>query len=265
MLGPKEHILKYAASIWHLALPLITLALIWEALARSGWFPPLLLPHLSEIFQQGYHLIISGILLNHLLASLARLLSGFAIGALFGLALGVAMGLSAWAERFFSPLLNIFLPIPSVALVPLFVLWFGLGSLAVVLLTAFISGLQVTFNTWTGVKSADVKLLRVGQSMNATLSTRIWKIVLPSALPTILAGLRLALARGWIATVAGELVAGTEWGLGWMIYNALQYLKTPTMLVGLVTIGLVGLVIEKIIFEPIEACTVVRWGMVQER
>lgn len=101
--------------------------------------------------------------------------------------------------------------------------------------------------------------------MNATWLTRIWKIVLPSALPAILAGLRLAVARGWIATIAGELVAGTEWGLGWMIYNALQYLKTSSMLVGLVTIGLVGLAIEKFIFQPIEARTVVRWGMVQER
>src|ERR1700754_3468735 len=254
-----ERLVKNLLGIWHVALPLIVLALLWEMLARSGWFPRLLLPPLSAIADQAWSLIISGVLFKHLAASLARLLAGVFIGSIFGLALGVAMGLFGWVERFFSPLINMFLPIPSVALVPLSVLWFGLGSTAVVLLTAFVAGLQVAFNTWTGVKSADVKLLRVGQSMNASWSTRIWKIVLPSALPTILAGLRLAVARGWIATVAGELVAGTEWGLGWMIYNALQYLKTPTMLVGLVTIGLVGLIIEKVIFQPIESCTVVRW------
>jgi hypothetical protein len=89
--------------------------------------------------------------------------------------------------------------------------------------------------------------------------------VIPSALPTIISGFRLGFARGWIATVAGELVAGTEWGLGWMIYNSLQYLKTSSMLVGLITIGLVGIIIEKLIFQPIEYRTVIRWGMVQER
>lgn len=253
------------SSIAQLLLPLFVLALCWQLLALSGWFTPLLLPSLPTIGDQAWALISSGILLKHLLASLARLFAGFFIGAVIGLGLGVLMGLFRWVDRFFAPLLNIFLPIPSVALVPLAVLWFGLGSTAVVLLTAFVAGLQVTFNTWMGVKSADVKLLRVGESMNATWWTKVWKIVLPSALPTILAGLRLAIARGWIATVAGELVAGTEWGLGWMIYNALQYLKTSTMLVGLVTIGLVGLVIEKVIFQPIEAQTVVRWGMVQDR
>lgn len=257
--------MKYLFGTWSVVLPLLVMAALWQALALTGWFSPLLLPSIPDITHQAWSLIVSGILLKHLLASLSRLVAGFAIGAVIGLLLGIGMGLFGRVERFFSPLLNMFLPIPSIALVPLFLLWFGLGTEAVVYLTAFISGLQVTFSTWMGVKSADLKLLRVGESMNATWLTRIWKIVLPSALPAILAGLRLAVARGWIATIAGELVAGTEWGLGWMIYNALQYLKTSSMLVGLVTIGLVGLAIEKFIFQPIEARTVVRWGMVQER
>jgi len=255
----------FLKSSWDVAFPLLVLALGWQMLSMTGWFSPLLLPNIPSIFNQGVTLIESGVLFKHLFASLLRLFWGFCLGSIIGLAIGMAMGISGRLERFFSPLLNMFLPIPSVAMVPLFVLWFGLGGQSVVLLVAFVSCLQVTFNTWTGIKSADPKLLRVGESMNATWTTRIFKIVIPSALPTIISGFRLAFARGWIATVAGELVAGTEWGLGWMIYNSLQYLKTSSMLVGLITIGLVGIMIEKLIFQPIESRTVVRWGMVQER
>lgn len=256
--------MKRAVATLEMAVPLAALALVWQGLAQSGLFPPLLIPPIPDIGREAWRLIVSGILLHHLAASLFRVVVGVTIGSIVGVALGLAMGLSVRAERFFLPIVNMLLPIPSIALVPLFVLWFGLGSTAVILLVAFVASLQVIFNTWTGVKSADVKLLRVGQSMNAPRWMLIWRIIVPSALPLILTGLRLAFARGWIGTVAGELVAGTQWGLGWMIFSALQFLKTPSMLVGLVTIGLVGLAVEKLVFQPLEARTVVRWGMLQE-
>lgn len=246
-------------------LPFVVVAALWEALARSGLFTPLLLPPLLAIVTEFWSLAKSGVLLHHLAASAGRLVIGFAIGSVIGISVGIAMGLSVRVERFFLPILNICLPIPSIALVPLFALWFGLGNLAVVMLVIFVSSQQVIFNTWTGVKTADERLIRVGQSMAAPRSMTITQIVLPAALPMILTGARLALARGWIGTVAGELVAATDWGLGWMIFNALQFLKTATMLVGIVTIGLVGYLIERVVFQPLEKRTVVRWGMVQDR
>src|SRR5215468_7349506 len=151
-------------------LPFLVVAAIWEELARSGWFTPLLLPPLAAIAAEFWVLIKSGVLLHHLAASGARLMLGFAIGCGIGIGVGIAMGLSARIERFFLPILNICLPIPSIALVPLFALWFGLGNLAVVMLVIFVCSLQVIFNAWTGVKTADERLLRVGQSMAAPRS-----------------------------------------------------------------------------------------------
>src|SRR5262249_22574176 len=145
-------------------------------------------------------------LLHHLGASAARLAVGFVCGTAIGIGIGLSMGLSARVERFVLPILNVCLPIPSIALVPLFALWFGLSNLAVVMLVIFATSLQVIFNTWTGVRTADERLIRVGRSMNAPRAMVILQIVLPAALPMILTGARLGLARGWIATVAGELV-----------------------------------------------------------
>jgi NitT/TauT family transport system permease protein len=257
--------MRKLADVGEALLPFLAVAALWEGLARSGRFTPLLLPPLAAIAAEFWALVKSGVLLHHLAASAARLLVGFAVGTAIGLVVGVAMGLSGRVERFFLPILSLCLPIPSIALVPLFVLWFGLGNLAVIMLVTLVCSLQVVFNTWTGVKTADERLIRVGQSMAAPRAMTILQIVLPAALPMILTGARLALARGWIATVAGELVAATEWGLGWMIFSALQFLKTATMLVGLVTIGFVGYLIERVVFQPLEKRTVVRWGMVQDR
>jgi NitT/TauT family transport system permease protein len=246
-------------------LPFLVLAGLWEALARSGLFTPLLVPPLSAIAAEFFALVKSGVLFQHLAASAARLVVGFTVGLAVGTTIGVAMGLSRRVERFFLPIINFCLPIPSIALVPLFALWFGLGNLAAIMLVIFVSSLQVIFNTWTGVKTADERLVRVGQSMNAPRSMMIRQIIFPAALPMILTGARLGLARGWIGTIAGELVAGSDWGLGWMIFNALQFLRTEAMLVGLITIGLVGYLIERVLFQPFERRTVVRWGMVRER
>ncbi len=257
--------LRRLGGIAETLVPFLVLAGGWEILARSGRFTPLMVPPLASIGAEFWALLRSGVLLHHLGASAARLAAGFAAGTAIGLAVGLAMGLSGRIERFFLPILNVFLPIPSIALVPLFALWFGLSNLAVVMLVTFACSLQVIFNVWTGVRSADERLIRVGQSMNAPRAMMVLQIVLPSALPMILTGARLGLARGWIATIAGELVGGSDWGLGWMIFNSLQFLKTATMLVGLVAIGLVGYLIERAVFQPFERRTVVRWGMVQQR
>jgi NitT/TauT family transport system permease protein len=252
---------RQLAEILEFILPFAVVAGVWQLLASSGLFPPVLIPSVPRVIETGWNLVQSGVLFEHLFASTARLLIGFTIGCVLGIMLGLAMGLSTRIERFFLPLLNLTLPIPSIALLPLIILWFGLGNASVVILVAFVVSLQVTLNTWTGVKTTSGLLLRVGQSMGAPRTMVIARIVLPSALPFVLAGLRLGLARGWIGTVAGEMVSSSNWGLGWMIFNALQFLQTATMLVGLATIGLVGYAVEKLILQPIENRTVVRWGM----
>jgi len=175
-------------------LPFIVVTGIWQLLAASGLFPPVLIPSVPRIIQTGWNLILSGVLFEHLFASTARLLIGFLIACAVGVTLGLAMGLSTRAERFFLPLLNLALPIPSIALLPLTVLWFGLGNSSVVILVAFVASLQVILNTWTGVKTTSGLLLRVGHSMGAPRRMVITHIVLPSALPFVLTGLRIIMA-----------------------------------------------------------------------
>jgi NitT/TauT family transport system permease protein len=153
-------------------------------------------------------------------------------------------------------------PIPGIAYAPLFLLWFGLGNVAAVLLVGVVSSFAVIFNTWTGVKAVKEIWVRSAQSMGADDKRMFWHVILPGALPYILTGLRLGLAQAWRILVAVEMLAAVPWGLGWLIFGARELLNTDAMLSGIFVIGVIGLILEKFVFEKIERYTVVRWGMV---
>ena len=191
-----------------------------------------------------------------------RLLSGFALAAVFGVAIGVLMGRSRRAEDIFLPLVSICAPIPGLAYAPLFLLWFGLGNFSAVLLVGFVSAFPIIFNSWTGVKAVKEIWVRSAQSMGADDRRLFSHVILPGALPYILTGLRLGLAQAWRILVAVEMLAAVPWGLGWLIFGAREFLNTDVMLAGISVIAIIGLALEKFVFEKIEHYTVVRWGMI---
>ncbi len=243
------------------AFPFLVVALMWELTARSGIFPQRLFPPLEAVASALIRLTASGILPHHLTDTLLRLLVGFALAAIVGVAVGFAMGRSRRAEDVLLPLVSIGAPIPGIAYAPLFLLWFGLGNTSAVLLVAFVSAFPIVFNTWTGVKAVKEIWLRSAQAMGADSRRLLHHVILPGALPYILTGLRLGLAQAWRILVGVEMLAAVPWGLGWMIFGAREFLNTDVMLAGVVVIGAVGLALEKLVFERIERYTVVRWGM----
>ena len=243
------------------AFPFVVVGTIWEIVAHLGIFPPQLFPPLEAVAAALVRLTVSGILLHHTFDTLVRLLAGFALAAVAGVAIGIAMGRSRRAEDMILPLISIGAPIPGIAYAPLFLLWFGLGNVSTVLLVGFVSAFPVIFNTWTGVKAVKEIWVRSAQAMGADQRRLFAKVILPSALPYIFTGLRLGLAQAWRILVGVEMLAAVPWGLGWLIFGAREFLNTDVMLAGIVVIAVIGLALEKLVFQRLERFTVVRWGM----
>jgi NitT/TauT family transport system permease protein len=243
------------------AFPFLVVGGLWELVAHFGSFPPRLFPPLETVAAALYRLTVSGILPHHAGETILRLLAGFALAAIVGVAVGIAMGRSRRAEDIFLPLVSIGAPIPGVAYAPLFMLWFGLGNFSAVLLVGFVSAFPIIFNTWTGVKAVKEIWVRSAQVMGANSQKLFRHVILPGALPYILTGLRLGVAQAWRILVVVELLAAVPWGLGWLIFGAREFLNTDVMLAGIAVIGVIGLALEKFVFQRLEAFTVVRWGM----
>jgi len=241
--------------------PFVVVGGIWEIVAHAGIFPPALFPTLERVAATFVNLTISGILPRHAIETLLRLLSGFALAAVFGVGLGLIMGRSRAAEDYLLPIVSTLAPIPGLAYTPLFLLWFGPGDVTTVLLVGFVSCFAVIYNTWTGVKAVKEIWLRSAQSMGADDRRLFRKVILPGALPYIFSGLRLGLAQAWRVLVAVEMLAAVNWGLGWLIFGARKFLNTDAMLAGIVVIAIIGLALERLVFKRLEDYTVVRWGM----
>jgi NitT/TauT family transport system permease protein len=247
--------------IWRNLFPFVVVGGIWEIVAHLGIFHPRLFPPLEQVALAFVRLTADGILPHHAIATLTRLLAGFTLAAVVGLAIGIAMGRWRRVEDSLLPLVSILAPIPGLAYTPLFLLWFGLGDVPAVLLVAFVSMFSIIFNTWTGVKAVKEIWLRAAQAMGAD-NRRIFRyVMLPGALPYILTGLRLGLAQAWRALVGVEMLAAVPWGMGWLIFGAREFLNTDVMLAGVLVIGVIGLALEKLVFQRLEQFTVVRWGM----
>jgi len=241
--------------------PFLVVGALWEVVAHLGLFPRKLFPPLEEVAATFVRLSADGILPHHVLDTLLRLIAGFALAAIVGVVLGILMGRSRRAEDIILPLVSIGAPIPGFAYAPLFLLWFGLGNKSTVLLVAFVSTFPIIFNTWTGVKAVKEIWVRSAQAMGADDRRLFRHVIVPGALPYILTGLRLGLAQAWRILVGVEMLAAVPWGLGWMIFGAREFLNTDVMLAGIVVIGVIGLTLEKLVFQKLEQFTVMRWGM----
>ena len=257
-------LLAWARSFAENLLPFLLLALIWETTVRLNVFPRVLMPSLVDIGATAWRMSLDGTLFHNLSASVIRLLVGFLVGASGGIGLGMLMGQSQRAEKFFLPLLSALMPIPSLAWIPLFILWFGLGDAATIAVIIFAVVLPVAFNAWTGVKSANPVWVRAAESMGCRGRKLFFAVVLPGSLSMIFTGLRIGLSQGWRALVAGEMLSSPQWGLGFAIFDARQFLATDEMLVMVMCIGLTGFLIVTVLFGYVERRTVVRWGMLQE-
>ncbi len=243
------------------AVPFVVVGGLWELVAHWGIFPARLFPPLETVGSTFVRLIAAGILPRHAAETVARLLGGFALAAIVGVAIGIAMGRSRRAEDVFLPLVSLGAPIPGLAYAPLFMLWFGLGNLPAVLMVGVVSAFPIILNSWTGVKAVKEIWVRAAQGMGAEDRQLFRQVILPGALPYILTGMRIGLSQAWRILVAVEMLTAVPWGLGWLIFGAREFLNTDVMLAGIAVIGGIGLALEKLVFQPVENYTVVRWGM----
>ena len=252
-----------ARSVRRAALTLAAAALAYEAAARSSVFPPALLPTLPTIARTLAGALLDGSMLVHAGHTLYRVLAGLALAGAVGLPLGILMGRFAPVERFFLPLASALMPIPSLAWVPVFILWFGLGDTVSILIVFYAAMFPLLLNAWSGVRAVSPLWLRAAQAMGADEQKLFWKVIIPGASPFIITGLRQAVLRAWIAVVGAEMLAASDWGLGWVIFDAKEFLNADVMLAALAVIGCIGFLIERVAFGALERATVLRWGMVR--
>jgi NitT/TauT family transport system permease protein len=244
-------------------LSLLLAAAAYEATAASGLFPKALLPVLPKVAGTLYDMLTDGSMLRHASFTLARMLSGYALAVVIGLPLGILMGRLRAVEGFFLPLVSALMPIPSLAWVPVFILWFGLGDTVAVLVVCYAAMFPMVLNAWSGVRSVNQLWLRAAGAMGAGETALFWRVMLPGAAPFIITGLRQAFQRSWIAVVGAEMITSSDWGLGWLIYDAKEFLNADVMLASLAVIGAIGFVFERLVFGALERATVLRWGMVR--
>ena len=250
-------------SIVRAAITLAAAAAVYEAAARSGYFAPALLPTLPTIAYTLFAMFADGSIVEHAAFTLYRVMFGFSLAVVVGLPLGILMARFQRVEHFLLPLVSALMPIPSFALVPLFMLWFGIGNTTTVLIVFYAATFPMLFNTWSGVRSVNPLWLRAAGAMGADENSLFWKVIIPGASPFIITGLRQAFLRAWIAVVGAEMIAASDWGLGWVIFDAKEFLNTDIMLASLLVIGGIGFVFERVVVGSLERATVLRWGMVR--
>ena len=238
---------KPLSTRWISALTLASLLLLWWAVTAAELVEPLFLPPPADILGKAWVLLTQGYmdasLWQHLGASLGRI--GLALGAaiLTAIPIGIAIGSNRIARGIFDPLIEFYRPIPPLAYLPLIVIWCGIGELSKVLLIYLAIFAPIAIATATGVRTVDTAKLRAAQSLGATKAQLIRHVILPSALPDILTGVRIGLGVGWSTLVAAELIAATS-GLGFMVQSAAQFLVTDVVVLGILLIALIAFALE---------------------
>ncbi|MQA56129.1 taurine ABC transporter permease TauC [Pseudomonas piscis] len=232
---------------WISVLTLVGLLALWWAVTASGLVEPLFLPSPGAVLQKGWLLATSGYmdatLWQHLAASLQRIGLGLGLAVLTAIPVGIAIGANRVARGVLDPLIEFYRPIPPLAYLPLIVIWCGIGELSKVLLIYLAIFAPIAIATATGVRTVDPAKLRAAQSLGATRVQLIRHVILPSALPDILTGIRIGLGVGWSTLVAAELIAATS-GLGFMVQSAAQFLVTDVVVLGILVIAVIAFAME---------------------
>lgn len=231
---------------WVGFLVFFVLILLAEWGTRSGWISALTLPKPSDVLETFGELYQSGLLFKHLSPSLSRLIVGAVIGVSVGVSIGVLIGLFSYIRSGLVPLIAAIFPIPKIALLPLFVIWFGIGEGSKYALIAFGTFTPTVVATYGAVDNVDRTLIRMGQSFGLSWWSIVRKIVIPGAMPGILSGLRISLAIAIILLVAAEML-GAEYGIGAYILEAGSLYDLERLFVGVVILSFLGVIVSVII------------------
>lgn len=233
----------------------VILVVAWECLSRSGWLPSSLLPAPSTvcvtwadwIFNiDGSSQTNAGHWFMDAVASSMRVFAGYAIAAISGILLGVAIAWWRWVEKTIEPTLQMLRPIPPVSWIPLAIIWFGIANKPAIFLVFLGAFFPILMNAIHGVKTVDRNLIRAAAMMGANQRQILLHVVLPAALPSIFAGLRIAIGSAWMLTVTAEMVA-VKSGLGYVLWDSYYFLRYDLVIAAMISIGLLGFITDWII------------------
>ncbi|MHC6151305.1 ABC transporter permease subunit [Bradyrhizobium elkanii] len=223
----------------------VVLLIVWELLAQAGWLSPQVLPAPSKVVRTAFRLATYGSLLNDLGVSLLRATAGFAIGGSVGLALGILVGFSRIAEAAIDRSIQMIRAIPFLAALPLVIVWLGVGEAQKIFLVALGVAFPIYINTTLGIRQVDPKLLELGRVQGLGTFELIRRVILPGALPSILTGVRYALATAWLALVVAETI-GAQSGIGFLAMDAREFLRTDVIVLTIVIYALIGVAADGI-------------------
>lgn len=245
------------------AVLLVAMAVIWELYARH-LNNPLLVPTFSATIEAFWDAMVTGELFAKAINSVRLLLQGYAIGLALAVALTTFAMMTQLGNDLLETLTAMFNPLPAIALLPISLIWFGLGDKSIMFVLVHSVLWAVALNTHSGFKSVSNTLRMVGRNYGLRGIGYVRKILIPAAFPSILTGLKIGWAFAWRTLIAAELVFGAssgKGGLGWFIYESKNQLDIPSVFAGLFTVIMIGLLVENLIFRNIEAATVRKWGM----
>lgn len=228
----------------------ISFFLLWQVVGAKQWIDPLLLPPLSDITLTAGELVKEGYrqvpLWQHITVSIARALSAFAAAIAIGVPLGLMMGLSEPVAALLNPFIQFLRPLPKIALIPLAVVWLGIGESSKFFLIFIATFLSVAVGASAAVERIGRAGIRVAQTLGANRRQIFFRVVLPETLPELFTTVRLSIGIGWTSLIAAEMVAATS-GLGWMVINASSYLRTDIVMLGILLLGGIGYLLDLLI------------------
>ena len=242
--------------------PFAVLLVLWAVLVPLLDVNPRLFPQLGAVLQAGIDGISDGTLVQHIGASLLRVSVGTALAVVVAIPLGIAMGVSPTLSSFLTPPLRFFSVLAGIAWIPIATLWFGYGFGAITFVIFNAVFFIVTYNTLLGVATIPPVVRHAAASLEAGPRTMLLEVLLPGALPNIVTGVRTGLGFAWRGLIAAEMIA-TDKGLGYMLFVARDFYRTEVIVLGMIVIGALWLMLDRLALAPLERVTIERWGMVR--
>lgn len=233
-------------TIWNIVKKLLIFAailLLWYLGSRGGWWSAYVLPSPGKVFDSLLKMIASGELMEHLLISLRRVAIGFGISCALTFVFTLIAVVVPQAVPFYSRLMGVIRHIPPISLIPLLILWFGIGETPKLIVIVLASFFPILLNTESGIFGCDEKLLEVGKVLGFSKTKIFFRIQIPNAVPGILVGIRIGLGYGWRAIVGAEMIAAAS-GIGYLILDAQALSRTDKVIAGILVIGVIGLLTD---------------------
>jgi NitT/TauT family transport system permease protein/taurine transport system permease protein len=252
----------YARQAAAFIAPLAVLLLAWPVILTLFDVNPRVFPGVRAVLDAAADGLRDGTLLAHVAASLGRVALGTVLAVAAAVPLGVAMGVNAGISALLTPLFRFFSVLAGIAWIPIATLWFGYGFGAITFVIFNAVFYIVAYNTLLGVSAIPPRLRHAAASLGAGRLAMLTEVLIPGALPNIVTGIRTGLGFAWRGLIAAEMIA-TDVGLGYMLFVARDFYRTEVIVLGMIIIGIIWLLIDRLLLAPLERATIERWGLVQ--